>query len=415
MTGTTLYICYYHITDPLVRSQVVAYLAGLAKQGLSIHLLTFERERLSLERQASIREELRGYGIHWHWLRYHQRPSLPATVFDALVGTWTAARICRQFGVKLVHARSHVPGIMALWLKRLRGTPYIFDLRGLMAEEYADAGRWTPQELKYRLTKRMERAFLREADAVVVLTHRIKADLMATGGGLEGRADEARVIPCCVDMTHFAVTEDERAAYRASRGWGDRKVLMYVGKVGSWYRPDQMARFFRCLREVEPEAFFQILTQDDPGPLAAALTAEGISPAEYDVRFGPPKDLPLLLSAADAALSFRAGELSKRAASPTKVGECLAAGLPIVTIAGIGDCDEILTRHQVGLVMGSFEENEHHRAAGELRALLSDPTLRFRCRRAAEAEFHLDRIGIARYAATYQSVLKPEKKNVTGN
>jgi glycosyltransferase involved in cell wall biosynthesis len=408
MTGATLYICYYHITDPLVRSQVVAYLAGLARLGLTVHLLTFERERLSGERQASIREELREQGIHWHCLRYHQRPSLPATLFDVMVGAWTAARLCRKFQVRLVHARSHVPGAMALWLKRWIGVPFIFDLRGLMAEEYADAGRWSPQDLKFQLTKRMERVLLREADAVVVLTQRIKADLMAPGAGLDQRAHEAQVIPCCVDMTHFVVTEAQREAYRASRGWGDRKVLMYVGKVGSWYRPDQMARFFRSLQEVAPGAYFQVLTQDNPAPLAACLAAEGVDPADFDIRFGAPQDLPLLLSAADAALSFRAGELSKRAASPTKVGECLAAGLPIVTISGIGDCDELLSRHQVGLVMTSFEDQEHRRAAQELRELLSDSALRSRCRRAAAMEFDLNEIGIARYAATYQGLLEPK-------
>lgn len=415
MRETALYICYYHITDPLVGSQVVAYLRGLASQGLTIHLLTFERALLAEQQQAAIRADLLECGIHWHWLRYHQRPSLPATLYDAVVGTWTAARLCRRFRVRLVHARSHVPGIMALWLKRLLGIPFIFDLRGLMAEEYADAGRWSPKDLKYRLTKRMERVFLREADAVVMLTQRIKTDLLAADSALRLRSEKVRVIPCCVELAHFVVTEADRAAYRRSRGWGDRKVLMYVGKVGSWYRPDQMARFFRSLREVEPEAFFQILTQDDPEPIVTALAAEGVSPTDYDVRFGPPKELPLLLSSADAALSFRAGELSKRAASPTKVGECLAAGLPIVTIAGIGDCDELIARHRVGLSMRSFEGDEHGRVARELQGLLADPELRSRCRRAAEAEFDLERVGITRYAATYRSVLQPETMNAAGS
>jgi glycosyltransferase involved in cell wall biosynthesis len=335
-------------------------------------------------------------------------------MFDAVAGTWTAARICRKFGVRLVHARSHVPGAMALWLRRLLGVPFIFDLRGLMAEEYADAGRWSPKDLKYRLTKRMEGVFLREADAVVMLTQRIKDDLLAADEALRSRAGKVRIIPCCVDMSHFVVPDAERVAYRTSRGWGDRKVLMYVGKVGSWYRPDQMARFFRYFREVNPGAFFQILTQDNAGAIVAALAAEGIDPPSFDVRFGPPKDLPLLLSAADAALSFRAGELSKRAASPTKVGECLAAGLPIVTISDIGDCDGILARHRVGLSMRSFEDEEHQRVAVELGGLLADPEVRSRCRRAAQAEFDLEQIGVARYVATYRSVLEPAKSAPAG-
>ena len=68
---------------------------------------------------------------------------------------------------------------MALLLKRFLGCRFLFDLRGLMAEEYLDARRWTEDDVKFRLTKRIERVFFREADALVGLTHRIKADLTA--------------------------------------------------------------------------------------------------------------------------------------------------------------------------------------------------------------------------------------------
>src|SRR5688572_16022298 len=78
-----LYICYLTLEDPLVRTQVVAYLAGLAQQGHTIHLLTFEGE-LNPARKRELEEELAGRGIAWHALRYHKRPSLPATVFDTL-------------------------------------------------------------------------------------------------------------------------------------------------------------------------------------------------------------------------------------------------------------------------------------------------------------------------------------------
>jgi len=37
-----LYVCYLSLEDPLVHSQVVAYLAGLAERGHTVHLLTFE-------------------------------------------------------------------------------------------------------------------------------------------------------------------------------------------------------------------------------------------------------------------------------------------------------------------------------------------------------------------------------------
>src|SRR4051812_3410679 len=81
-----LHLCYLSLDDPLVQTQVVAYLAGLARSGHEIHLLTWETD-LSPGRKRERRAELAARGIAWHGLRYHKRPSLPATVYDVVVGS----------------------------------------------------------------------------------------------------------------------------------------------------------------------------------------------------------------------------------------------------------------------------------------------------------------------------------------
>ena len=82
----SLYLCYLSLDDPLVESQVVAYLEGLARRGHTVHLVTFETRPLGRARRAEIRSRLRGRGVQWHGLRYHKRPSLPATTFDTVCG-----------------------------------------------------------------------------------------------------------------------------------------------------------------------------------------------------------------------------------------------------------------------------------------------------------------------------------------
>src|SRR4051812_20868960 len=129
-----LYICYLSLEDPLVHSQVVAYLDGLARAGHTIHLLTFE-PKLTKERRRELASDLERRGITWHSRRYHKRPSLPATIFDALAGALTAARLVRRHRLDAIHARSHVPAACALIARRISRCGLIFDLRGLMAEE----------------------------------------------------------------------------------------------------------------------------------------------------------------------------------------------------------------------------------------------------------------------------------------
>ncbi len=148
----SLYICYLSLEDPLVHTQVLAYLSGLVDAGHTVHLLTYDPP-LDAARRRQIDDSMRESGIGWHSLRYHKRPSLPATVYDALAGAVVAARIVRRHGLTALHARNHVPLATALIARRLTGSRLIFDIRGLMAEEYADAGRWKEGGIPYRLTQ----------------------------------------------------------------------------------------------------------------------------------------------------------------------------------------------------------------------------------------------------------------------
>src|SRR6185503_12913280 len=115
----SLYICYFPITEPLVQTQVVAYLAALAQQGHTIHLLTFETTLFDPAAQRVWRQRLRAQGIVWHNLRYHKRPSLPATMYDVLAGVVVGLKLIRRYHLDAVHCRSHVPATMGLMLKYL--------------------------------------------------------------------------------------------------------------------------------------------------------------------------------------------------------------------------------------------------------------------------------------------------------
>ncbi len=196
---TSLYICYQGLLEPLTQTQVVPYLEGLARAGYRMVLLTFEPRPLAAAEAAAWRDKLREKGIIWHWRRYNKWPSVPATAYDVLVGILTGFWLARRYRVRLLHARVHVPGLMALVLKRLTGAKLLFDIRGFMAEEYVDAGRWRAGGVLFRLTKRVERALVRAADGLVALTRKGK-ELLERWYPHETRDKPFQVIPCCVDF-----------------------------------------------------------------------------------------------------------------------------------------------------------------------------------------------------------------------
>ena len=105
-----LFISYNGMLDPLGQTQVLPYLRELAKKGVRFTLLSFERasafEPAGAAKCAELKRTLQTQGIDWHWLRYHQRPSLPATVYDVIAGALKAGSLVHRKKIEMVHARA---------------------------------------------------------------------------------------------------------------------------------------------------------------------------------------------------------------------------------------------------------------------------------------------------------------------
>jgi glycosyltransferase involved in cell wall biosynthesis len=391
-----LYVCYLGLDDPLVHTQVVAYLAGLSARGHVIHLLTFETGRLPRRRRRRLRAQLAARGVSWHGLRYHQRPSLPATLYDVLRGVVVSACLMRRHRLDVLHARSHVPAAIGLIASLLVPLGLLFDIRGLMAEENVDAGRWRARSLAFRLTKLVERTAIRRAAAAVVLTERARVLLFG--------ADDPRVsvIPCCVDITLAGVDGGSRRRIRERLELADRPVLIYVGKVSGWYLQREMVEFFARARRAMPGLHFVVLSQSDPSIVLEEFARFGLPETAYTIAEVEPAEVAAYLAAADAAIAFIRPCRSKLSSSPTKIGEYLAGGLPVITGAGIGDVDALLAEFDVGVVLESFEPACLQRGVRQLRSRMAEPGHAERCRRAAAQRLSLSGVGIARYDDVYR-------------
>ena len=404
-----LFISYNGMLDPLGQSQVIPYLRELAKMGVHFTLLSFERESAfgteGLDRCEDLKRQLAASHIEWHWLRYHQKPSLPATMYDVANGVRLAKRLVRRNRIELVHARSHIPATIALALRRRFGTAMIFDLRGLMADEYVDAEHWRKDSLPYRITKSMERRALSAADGIVTLTERIWP-IINQWDGLRNRRVAHEVVPCCADLELFRFSDYDRARRRQELGVEDRFVLVYSGSIDGWYLTDNMAAFFVTLRKKNPRAHFLWLTTARHERLRALMHARGVSEDDYTVLSAASADVPSYLSASDAGLAFIKPCLSKLASSPTKYAEYLGCGLPLVINAGIGDSDALVTRERIGVLVRSLDEAEYDNAAGIIGGIAGDvEQTRLRAREVAERLFDVQRVGGRRYARLYQEVL----------
>ncbi len=400
------YVSYFGAQKPLVQTQVIPYLRMLVEEGHEVWLVTYEEAAEGeMERRARIAEDLRRAKIHWIPLRYHKTPSLPATMYDVAVGIGVLSYLVLRHGVEVIHARNHVPGAMALAVAKLTGAQILFDMRGVMAEEYVDAGVWKEGGLPYRIVKRVEHQLFSRADSIIMLTQRIRDVLTNRYAVLRERKVPIQVIPCCADLE--AYFEVDGSALRQSLGLRDCKVMVYAGSTGGWYMLEEMARLARVAKGRNPKMHFLVLTQTSAADVARTLGSAGLSSDDYTVRAVTPKEMPAHLAAADFAVSFIRPSFSKISSSPTKIAEYLAAGLPILTNRGIGDVDGLVEGERLGVLVDRFDDAAYAAALDGIDALQSTPDLKERCRMAADRHFSLERVGRAGYRNAYAALQRP--------
>src|SRR5262245_36307029 len=383
-----LFISYNALIEPLGPTQILPYVCGLADT-FEMVVLSFEKRVRSAEDDARDAAEIGGIlsarGIRWIRLRYHKRPSLPATALDIARGVLRILREHRRQRFDLLHARGYVPAAIAWTFRKCTAVPFLFAIRGLQADEYADAGHWDVRGVKFRLTKRAERTILRDADGIVTLTNAIRPALQAFDG-LKGRVSVPpwSVIPTCVDLDHFAFDAAGRRRVRADLAVGDRPVLAYAGSIGTRYQLEQMLNFYEVARTRWPGLFFLALVNRVPATVTRALEARGVPANDYAVTWARHADMPAYLSAADAGIGFLVPGLSTRSSSPTKYAEYLACGLPIVVSAGVGDVDDLVERTGAGIIVADHSPEAYASAADRIR-VLAVPSNRDRWRARSEA------------------------------
>jgi hypothetical protein len=99
------------------------------------------------------------------------------------------------------------------------------------------------------------------------------------------------------------------------------------------------------------KTFALFLTQSDPGLIVPLLKERGFKETDYIVRKVPASAVEDYLYASDVGLSFVKATFATKSRSPTKIPEYLAAGLPVVANAGIGDVDLQLKGYKLGTVV----------------------------------------------------------------
>lgn len=396
------------MTDPLGQSQVLPYLLGITEANYHISLISFEKEEVYAQRKGHILKTIEGSNIDWLPQIYTKKPPVISTIKDIIKMARMSEEIIREKDIKLVHARSYISALVALRLKRKYKLKFVFDMRGFWADERVGGGIWNLDNpiysRIYKFFKKKELEFFQKSDYTISLTHTGKKEIFSWQD-LTPKPD-IEVIPCCVDTQLFTENNVDDLYVQNLKGElnisPDSYVLGYVGAIGSWYLLPEMFAFFKLLCESEEKAIFLFITKEDPDIIWDSVAQAGVEKDRVRITSTNRENMPNYLSVIDASVFFLKPIFSEKARSPTKLGELMSMGIPVICNQGIGDTELIINKYDAGYVVKDFTINQYSSA---IKTVLNQSTLDYSNMKKGATEYFSLKQGVDRYIDVYQKTL----------
>lgn len=403
-----IYISYDGMTDPLGQSQVLPYLIGLSSLNYEIHLISFEKEDRFLTRKNDIEKIIFKTKIVWHPLKYHPKPPVLSTLYDIWNLNKKVNEIIEQHQISLIHCRSYISSLIGLKIKRKKGIPFLFDMRGFWADERVDGNIWNVKNpifnFIYRYFKNKEKQYIKESDYIISLTENAKSEI--EGWKLSQKNEtNIQVIPCCADFNHFSIKKlnlSQQVSLRNELGiLEDDFIISYIGSLGTWYMVDEMMQLFSIALKKIPSCKFLILTADSPEIAIKAAHKAGIDINKIIIKRAERSEVPALIALSQFSIFFIKPSYSKKASSPTKLAEILGMGVPVICNGNVGDVQAIVEKGNVGIVINEFNEQAYNNAIDKILSKL--PFDKEQIASYAQKYASLED-GIKKYQSVYQKI-----------
>ena len=290
-------------------------------------------------------------------------------------------------------------------MKKKFGTKFIFDMRGFWADERIDGGLWDLKSPIFRVVynyfKKKEISYFMNSDYTISLTQNGKTEI-ESWKVFQEKPPKIQIIPCCVDLDLFnpkVIDEVEKNNLKVNLGLNKTDfVLGYVGSIGTWYMLSEMLDYFKVLKNENSSAKFLFVTGEKPEKIRKVVDQKNINVEDVIITSCIHKDVPLNISLFDSSIFFIRPTYSKKASSPTKQGEIMAMGIPLICNYGVGDTDEIVKKYKAGSVITNFDEAHY------LKAIQSPDEVNIELMKNGANEFYSLKEGVAKYLKVYTEI-----------
>lgn len=345
------------INNGIINSQVIGVLEQLAEAGHKVTLFSAPSNRLFarhteqeiMQFQAKLARNsiklccfpipvLTNASVRFFLIPWLLLFSLPAVLFVAL-----------KENVDVIHCRSYPAGLVGMLVKILTRKKYVFDMRGIYPEEGSFLfPSWHKGSLNFKAWKWIEGYMLRSADHIVVVSERFRQHVLSE---YPAYADDLEKKISTIVCGIATGTMLDRLPSRMSPHNPIR--LVYSGTLDGWTSPQLLAETYRKIVVGNPQQVFwlNIYTTSNQDAIRDALKAVEIGDDKYAIQRLRSDEVQSKLRENDIGILVRESSVVNMVSFPVKLGEYLAAGLPVVINDALIGAGEFVLRHNVGVVL----------------------------------------------------------------
>lgn len=330
------------LDNPILHAQVLSVASFLNRQGIASRFAGAETSPSRAQQAtAAIKSQ---YDI-----QAYVAPGL-----SPQAGAWDYWASCRRVyglmrselansSITHVYARSFIGSMWARRLARKLNAVSIFDVRGLVGLE-KQFGK--SSSVKSQLLSYLELRESNQVDRVCTVSQNLKQYLSR-----QTSRQDIIVIPSCVDDDRACFDVAARDEIRNALGLDQTDILLcYSGGTSAWQRIGDIVSLLKeiCLANPKCKALFLTTSFQEVSRLIEGVQFPS---GRAFVHSCAHNEVHRYLSAADVGLIMRHNTIVNNVASPVKVGEYLACGLPVILTHGIGDYSDLLPAAGVGLLL----------------------------------------------------------------
>ena len=266
-------------------------------------------------------------------------------ILDVIRTIFLLCRATKRYKIRGMYARSLWAAVVMRLMPRQLCPKYHYDCRGDVLDEQSAAGK---SPLNIWLMSRLEKIAISGATTISCVTG-VLAETISKRNSLENKPE---VIPSCISLKNFRITEGARFNKREELGFSQSSIVfVYSGGLASYQKVPEMLNIWGHFLNHEHRIQFLMLVNFDPVSLANRVEGlERFGDRIKVARVARDKVFETLL-AADIGFILREDRPLNASASPVKFAEYLAAGLGIISSPNVGDMSRHIKECDIGTLV----------------------------------------------------------------